>query len=137
MLELLQEKNNQRIVFIKTGVFYIATGKDAIFLNKVLKLKCTCFSENVCKVGIPETSLPKYLERLDRLDVSYIVYHFNNEKEIDKQLTYEKLMIAHKLSRKGKGYRKDVILFNLTRLYILRNIYRESISIKEIYSFLI
>ena len=69
-------------MLIKTGVFYIATGKDAIFLNKVLKLKCTCFSENVCKVGIPETSLPKYLERLDRLDVSYIVYHFNNEKEI-------------------------------------------------------
>ena len=33
--------------------------------------------------------------------------------EFDKQLTYEKLMIAHKLSRKGKGYRKDVILFNL------------------------
>ena len=49
MLELLQEKNNQRVVLIKTGVFYIATGKDAIFLNKVLKLKCTCFSENVCK----------------------------------------------------------------------------------------
>ena len=33
--------------------------------------------------------------------------------EFDKQLTYKKLMIAHKLSRKGKGYRKDVILFNL------------------------
>ena len=33
--------------------------------------------------------------------------------EFDKKLTYEKLMIAHKLSRKGKGYRKDVILFNL------------------------
>lgn len=33
--------------------------------------------------------------------------------EFDKQLTYENLMIAHKLSRKGKGYRKDVILFNL------------------------
>ena len=82
MLELLQEKNNQRVVLIKTGIFYIATGKDAIFLNKVLKLKCTCFSENVCKVGIPETSLPKYLERLDRLNVSYIVYLFNNEKEM-------------------------------------------------------
>ncbi len=31
MLELLQEKNNQRVVLIKTGVIYIATGKDAIF----------------------------------------------------------------------------------------------------------
>ena len=27
-------------------------------------------------------SIPKYLEKLDRLNVSYIVYHFNNEKEM-------------------------------------------------------
>ncbi len=31
----------------------------------------------------------------------------------NKELTYEKLMKAHKDSRKGKGYRKDVIIFNL------------------------
>lgn len=33
--------------------------------------------------------------------------------QFDKKLTYENLMKAHKLSRKGKGYRKDIILFNL------------------------
>ena len=33
--------------------------------------------------------------------------------EFDKKLTYESLMNAHKLSRRGKGYRKEVILFNL------------------------
>ena len=33
--------------------------------------------------------------------------------EFDKRLTYENLMKAHKLSKKGKGYRKEVILFNL------------------------
>lgn len=30
-----------------------------------------------------------------------------------RNLTYEKLMEAHKKSRKGKGYRKEVVLFNL------------------------
>ena len=30
-----------------------------------------------------------------------------------KYLTYEKLIEAHKKSRKGKGYRKEIILFNL------------------------
>ena len=51
--------------------------------------------------------------------------------EFDKQLTYEKLMIAHKLSRKGKGYRKDVILFsmdveeNIQKLVILFNLKQE------------
>ena len=33
--------------------------------------------------------------------------------EFDKKLSYESLMQAHKLSRKGKGYRKEIILFNL------------------------
>lgn len=31
----------------------------------------------------------------------------------DKELSYEKIMKAHIDSRKGKGYRKDIILFNL------------------------
>ena len=33
--------------------------------------------------------------------------------EFDKKLTYANLMKAHKLSSKGKGYRKEIILFNL------------------------
>ena len=33
--------------------------------------------------------------------------------EFDKKLTYENLMKAHILSRKGKGYRNEIILFNL------------------------
>lgn len=33
--------------------------------------------------------------------------------EFDKKLTYENLMKAHMLSRKGKGYRNEIILFNL------------------------
>jgi len=32
---------------------------------------------------------------------------------LDKNLRYEKLMKAHIKSRKGKGYRKEIILFNL------------------------
>lgn len=33
--------------------------------------------------------------------------------EFNKKLSYESLIKAHKLSRKGKGYRKEIILFNL------------------------
>lgn len=33
--------------------------------------------------------------------------------KFDKYLTYEKLMEAHTKSRKGKGYKKEIILFNL------------------------
>ena len=33
--------------------------------------------------------------------------------EFDKKLNYNNLMQAHILSKKGKGYRNDVIKFNL------------------------
>ena len=35
------------------------------------------------------------------------------KNKFDKNLTYEKLMEAHMKSRKGKGYRKEIIEFNL------------------------
>ena len=31
----------------------------------------------------------------------------------EENLTYEKLMLAHKESQKGKGYRREIIKFNL------------------------
>lgn len=37
------------------------------------------------------------------------------KNEFYKKLTYEKLMEAHNKSKKGKGYRKDVILFELKK----------------------
>ena len=53
MLEILQERNEKKIVLIRLGMFYIATGRDAVLLHDKLNLKCTCFTDNVCKVGIP------------------------------------------------------------------------------------
>lgn len=37
------------------------------------------------------------------------------KNEFYKKSTYEKLMEAHNKSKKGKGYRKDVILFELKK----------------------
>ena len=45
--------------------------------------------------------------------------------EFDKKLTYENLMKAHILSRKGKGYRKDIILFNLKQEEYIMWLYNE------------
>ena len=35
--------------------------------------------------------------------------------EYYKKLSYENLMKAHNLSKKGKGYRKEIIIFNLKK----------------------
>lgn len=45
--------------------------------------------------------------------------------EFDKKLTYQNLMKAHTLSRKGKGYREEIILFNLKQEEYIIWIYEE------------
>ena len=81
MMELLQEKNKGKIVFCNAGNFYIAIGKDAVILNKLLDLKVSCFKPEVCKVGFPINSLEKYLELIHEKKYGYIIYFFNQEKE--------------------------------------------------------
>ena len=43
--------------------------------------------------------------------------------EYDKKLNYESLMQAHKKSKKGKGYRKEIILFNLKQEEYMKYLY--------------
>lgn len=43
--------------------------------------------------------------------------------EFDRKLTYDNLMKAHQLSRKGKGYRDEIILFNLKQEEYIRWLY--------------
>ena len=45
--------------------------------------------------------------------------------EFDKKLTYENLMKAHNLSKKGKGFRKEIILFNLKKEEYIKYLYEQ------------
>ncbi len=81
MMELLQDKNKGKIVLVNAGSFYIAIGKDAVLLNKILDFKVNCISQEICKVGFPIISLEKYADILANKNYSFIVYYFNNEKE--------------------------------------------------------
>lgn len=81
MMELLQEKNRGKIVFCNAGNFYVAIGKDAVILNRLLDLKVSCFKQEICKVGFPINSLEKYLELIYDKKYGYIVYFFDQEKE--------------------------------------------------------
>ena len=98
MLDALKIKNEGKIMFVKTGAFYVAVAEDAIWLHENLKLKCTCFKEHICKVGVPIASIEKYLEKLDKLGTSYIVYSFNKEKA-ELKIEYEKAGKRHKEKR--------------------------------------
>ena len=79
MLEIIQSKNEGRIVLCDLGCFYITSGSNALLLNKLLKLKLICQEFGVCKAGFPKTSLEKYTNILKTLEYSYIIYNFDNE----------------------------------------------------------
>ena len=88
MLEILQERNEKKIVLIRLGMFYIATGRDAVLLHDKLNLKCTCFTDNVCKVGVPIIAIDKYIEKLDKTGYGYVIYNYNKDKsELTEVLT--------------------------------------------------
>lgn len=81
MLEILKEKNEGIIVLVKVGAFYIATGESAVFLNKEIGLKCTCFKKEVCKVGFPESAIERNLQKLREKNIGYVVYIFDGKNE--------------------------------------------------------
>ena len=45
MMELLQKKNQGKVVFCNTGNFYIAIGKDEVLLNSLLGLKVVVLNQ--------------------------------------------------------------------------------------------
>lgn len=81
MVQILQNKNKGKIILCELGYFYIAIGKDAILLNKIIKLRLNCVKPGVCKVGFPINSLEKYEELIKEKEYSYMVLNFDHTKE--------------------------------------------------------
>ena len=81
MVQILQKKNKGKIILCELGYFYIAIGKDAILLNKLIVLKLNCIKPEICKVGFPINSLEKYDKLIKEKEGSYIVLNFDHTKE--------------------------------------------------------
>lgn len=83
-IEKLQEKNEGKIILMKSGIFFIAIGKDAVVLHDVLGLKTTCIKDKICKVGFPVRNVEKYIHLLEENDLSFIIYVKNEENQIEE-----------------------------------------------------
>ena len=79
MVQRLQLMYGMKIILISCGSFYISIGTDAIVLNKELGLKLNCAKKGMCKVGVPKSSIDKYIEKLDKIGYSYIILDYNKE----------------------------------------------------------
>lgn len=70
----LQNKNEGYVVIVQRGIFFVALGKDAVFLNKELGLKISCEKEGWCKVGFPISGAEKYIQILKNKNIPYIFF---------------------------------------------------------------
>ena len=89
MLEGLKERDKEKLLIIGLGAFYIAVGEDAVLLHEKLGLKCTCFKDHICKIGIPRNSIGKYMKEIDKLRYGYILYDYDSKEKKLIELSYK------------------------------------------------
>ena len=84
------EANKGKVLLVRCGVFMVSIGKDAIFLNKVLKLNVTCIKPGVCKAGIPVSYTLKYTNLLEELGYSYVIYDYDGKnKKFERKFEFK------------------------------------------------
>lgn len=81
-VERIQKEYDGKVILIKNGTFYNAIGKDAIIVERIFKLKRTCFAKNICKCGFPayyyQQNLDIFKEKLKKPGIDIVVF---DEKE--------------------------------------------------------
>ncbi len=83
-IEKLQKENEGSIIIAKNGIFFVAIGKDAITLHEQLNLKLTCMKKELCKVGFLVKNVEKYIQKLEEIGYSFILYVKNKKDELEE-----------------------------------------------------
>lgn len=79
-MEKLQQENAGSIILVKNGIFFVAIGKDALTLHDEIGLKLTCMKSELCKVGFLVKNVEQYIEKLEKIGYSFILYVKNEKK---------------------------------------------------------
>ena len=125
MVELLQQKDKEKIILVNSGSFYIARGKDAVLLHNILNLKVNCMEAEICKIGFPLNSLEKYTKLIEEEQYSYIVYNYDNKLgKLDIIKKYNGKKINTIKEEKLKCY----ICTNTVKMYKKNDIYIQAVA---------
>lgn len=74
VIEEMKVLDIENIVLVRSGAFFIATDLDACILHEILGLKIIKYGNNMYKIGILVSSLKKYLNKLNEINVPVSVY---------------------------------------------------------------
>lgn len=65
-----KKKDLNKIILLKSGIFYLALEKDATFLSNAFGFKLTNLNNEIKKCGFPCSSLDKYLKLFNTYNLS-------------------------------------------------------------------
>lgn len=71
--EQLKKEDASSIYIFRVGIFYNILNEDAHTLNEKLGLKLTSLSPEITKCGFPISSLDKYTQKLDKMQIKYSI----------------------------------------------------------------
>lgn len=69
----LKKQDASSIYIFRVGIFYNILNEDAHILNEKLGLKLTSLSPEITKCGFPISSLDKYTQKLDKMQIKYSI----------------------------------------------------------------
>lgn len=80
-VELIESKNQNSldVNIVRNGVFYLAFGVDAYILEEVLHIKKKRFAKNIYSAGFPINSLAKYIDILNRKNISFSIWDYTDK----------------------------------------------------------
>lgn len=96
IIKKLQEENKGYITLVKCGVFFVAIGKDAVILSERFGLNVICFKDGMCKCGIPESKIGKFMQKMAEKEMSFTIYVYNKDdigEKVKKTFQYDKKII--------------------------------------------
>lgn len=112
-----KKENKDTIILFKSGIFYLALDKDAIFLSNTFGFKLTNLNNEIKKCGFPCSSLNKYLQLFKACNLSVSII------DIDKNTTY---------SLKDFEINKNI----QELLELIKKVNPSDLSISEAYNFI-
>ncbi len=88
-MEKLQQENDGSIILVKNGIFFVAIGKDALTLHDEIGLKLTCMKSELCKVGFLVKNVEQYIEKLEKIGYSFMLYVKNEKNNLEEIYRYK------------------------------------------------
>jgi len=73
-------ENPEKLILIKSGVFYLFLDEDAKSIHEILGLKLTPLNEKIYKCGFPILSLQKYENMLKANNIDYLITDLNSSE---------------------------------------------------------